>query len=476
MYTRLLISYTLFAVATAIITVPGIYINGTIQPPDFEFVAPSAQVTPVGFNWPLFEPVTGPLMLNVSGGIPCEALNGMIVLTIGNNVDREVLFYRECGAIGIIFMATSPGRPGGSIVQLTQEVMTRDNVFPIADIEMTLFPELAAFFANITVASNFSRVLLVTMTATERDNWYKNLAYSPEWFIFILVMGLSSVVYLVLCTIYMTRLVQGILAHVIDREEAKPTLISGSLLIMGSIWAILGLINYAGYMQAMPYVASSFLTFSHVGWHFAAVLFMCWMFLNILDKTGGINVKIMGPRYAWPYAALAVVLVANDWIFAPLSAGLKSDRPTSLAIVLIWMIVTIVITMGIAIFFVTTFGMIVAEKRKSERAYNKATTRLMGFITRNLVIAGSIVCYSVITICGLFFVYTSSEYLVFSYYGHEGLLRVIAGCVMFNIYKRTQQLVKKSKSDKSPTVSKSTELKTSNTNSRNSQIKSDTSV
>lgn len=462
-YTYLLLLFAIISTVHGTVTIPGVILNfTTFAPMDFGFEANSTQLTPQGPDWPLFDTVTAPLSLNVDGSLTCDMIPDTIVLAIaGYLIDNDINFYRSCNATGVIFMSPSPGDPGGSITRMTTMTMTRDDVFPLVDIDMDMFEPLINIFLNTTAATQGQIMLLVTINATQDDNYYKVLAYSGQYIAFAVVYGLLTIGYIVPNVIIVVRLGKGLYKKYFDRTAITIPMITSCLLTWGGALKILSYLNYGGYFQYIEYGANNFLNYAGISGILSACFFIALMMFRLLDESS-LKISLVVPLVLWPYILGTVVLFANDYILSALSATYRGTPSASLAIIFIWIVIAMVTVMAIAIVMIIAFIMVTIKRVKNANKYKYSKKGISRFVTYNFIISICLIVYVIITALAINYLYTSRFYLIFSYYGHDTMLIIIAVCITINNFSNLKRMEKKVK-----VSSKTSELATSSKQSQN---------
>ncbi|SNW62330.1 Transmembrane domain-containing protein [Orpheovirus IHUMI-LCC2] len=403
--------------------------------PSVNLTLSTGQLTPRGVDWPQFSPISGELIL-VDPREDCKIYENKIVFILTEPyIDNKIIFYKNCGAKGIVVYGLSSVVPGDSIsiMENREPFMTRDNPYPVSDVTSTDGTKLYKILKNTT--------LMVTMDATDGNIW-KQAFNSPSYYAASIVPGIITLVVTAWSIINVVRIYQT------SMKYPKVPYIICSLTFVGSILRLLGFIDFKGWRQLYECRASIFLTSAGIGIIFSACWFMALLMLNTVDKSN-IKIKLIMKRYLWPYIIITIILIAADWILSVLSITMISTPGAILIVSFIWIAVTTGLTLSLGIVFIIAFTKFTIVRRRSNIRGNKYDSMLKITVIINLIIGVCIVLYFILTIVA--FVVGAIPYLgLIVFFTLPTILSIISLCLMLSIHLRiTQQQLKSSVSSKS---------------------------
>ena len=184
--------------------------------PSMNITLPSAQVTPRGFDNPLFNPVTSTLLIEDSH-IPASDYKGVVLMAVavGQGFPDDIIFRRmDYGCAGTILMGWSYIYPGSSVQKMRNAksfYLPNGNIYPVVDMTIPMFTNLTDIL-NATTFFGPRIPLEVTITAELNDNVWKLLGLNPLYRALQIINGILSLFFIVWSIRILQLIVQGGLA------------------------------------------------------------------------------------------------------------------------------------------------------------------------------------------------------------------------------------------------------------------------
>ncbi|SNW62313.1 Transmembrane domain-containing protein [Orpheovirus IHUMI-LCC2] len=416
-----------------------------VQIPALGLTYMSAQITPTGQYWQKFEPVDGVIML-VDAQIPCEAYKGLIAFAIVEPyMDDKILYLKECGAKAVLILGVNTVYPGNAIrfFRNGEPFTDEKELYPVTELRPSDGAELANYFVNITVASQFTQFIYVIMDAEEGNVW-KDHAYSPGMYSQQFILGPTCILVIVWSIINIYRLVKKDIPH------PKVPYILCALLIIGNIFRLIGFVDFQGWKQIMDFKAAIFFSYAGIGFVFSASWFMTLLMLNTVDRSN-IKVTLIMKRYLWPYIVISVILVANDWINSQALYITLTSYADIISVAIVWSTVSAGIYLALGIIFVVAFGKVYYARKRSlalQSNQSKDDRILIITTTINLVIGVSIILYALISLITWADLAGYPDREILFYFIQPLLLSIVAIAITVNVHLRIQQYVESASSTK----------------------------
>lgn len=400
-------------------------ISCKLDVPNLNLTLPTGQLTPRGYGWPAFSPISGELIL-VDPNEDCKIYENKIVfIRVEPYIDDRIVFYKNCGVKGILVAGVSSIIPGDTITIMrnAEPFMTMDNPYPVSDVTSTEGTKLLKILQNTT--------LMVTLDASDGNVW-KEAFHSPAYYATSIVPGLITLL------VAAWSIINGIRIYQTSLKYPKVPYIICALTCAGSLLRLLGFIDFKSWRQLYEFRAAIFLSSAGIGIVFSACWFMALLMLNTVDKSN-IKIKLIMKRYLWPYILVTVILVATDWILSLLSTTALIANPGAMTIIsLLWIAITTGLSLSLGIVFIIAFSKFTIMKRRSNVRGNKYDNMLKITVIINLIIGICIVLYFILTIVA--FVVGAIPFLgLIVLFSLPTILSIISLCLMLSIHLRIRQ-------------------------------------
>jgi hypothetical protein len=346
-----------------------VYIVGT------DIVLDSAQVTPRGYDWPLYRNTTSSIIFGNTELDP-QLYVGSIVLDIAAGigyVDSLPLRYRSY-AVGMITMGGSQNRyPGSTIGKMWNNDtfgFTLDESWPWVDITINDFGVLFDYYNRTSLIGGIPTI--VTITCEKEDNQWKLLPLLPTHMIMKVVNGLFCIFALIWIS-YMFSLIRR---HNLGSESTDRLIVLISLFIAQPL-RLLGFIDFGAYSQIYPYTVANVLTSSGVPFVFLSAWVMLLVIWNSLEEDGlAITSTSRKYRYRVAFITIGTLLIALELVCVPLIGLIYPNNPYApLRISYGWVAATVVSSGALAIFHLVTSGRTIHYLRSSGRKFGSTSIR-----------------------------------------------------------------------------------------------------
>lgn len=353
----------------------------------------AAQIVPRGPNWPQFAPISGPLMF-LSNVSRCEQFAGRIgFMVIQGNVDLSIMYLKECGAIGVVIMGTDSLFPGSAYRKMWNAVpfTTKDEVFPVVEMTPSNGTLLLQFIRNAS-KENPPRLVYAEVDANDENVW-RTLTYTT-YFIIPLICGPIYFVSAVISAINLAR------TKIYNVKHPKIPNIVNSLNLVGATLRFIGVIDFQGFWQVMPFMLAGFLTNAGIGPIMSSIWFAAVLMFNITRKN--IPAKwnfLVIRRDLWIYIIISCVLCLLDWINSLVINSNLTSRDVGLTVGLVWTIVTAAFAMALSIIYTIAFVKFVRAVARSDNLKGvRNVGRMRRLIFSNAAIAICIFAYAMISV------------------------------------------------------------------------------
>lgn len=425
-------SFTLFLLTLIAI------VSSKVILPGFNITYESGQLTPMGFDHPLFDPITSVLMFETDQ-IPVEYYKGTIVMALGSGAgyhDDIIFRHISYGAAGSIIMGAAQDFPGDSVGKMRNEHSfawkegDREVIYPVVGITYPDFLKIFDILNQTTFVQNIP--VFVTITSEDGDNLWKQQGLHPLFLSMISINGFFNLFFIVWNCKILQLLIKGNLFHK-GAVTSSTTIIN----LTHNVTRIIGFVNFNCFFQLYDFVSANIISSFNVPLIFIACWINSLIMYQIVDKHDLAVRSFLGKRVVWPFIAASVILLVNDNVLAGLY-GVNYTDPLGPFYVAI---VRIAVTCGLAFVLgvVYTIGCILILKAlKSSPIGSKHNDRLIRkHIIMLLITSGCLFGYCLST--GLVFLIVQHPFKILQttfYYNLD--LSIMSGCLCYSNYYATR--------------------------------------
>lgn len=405
------------------------------------FFAP--QIVPRGYGWPQFAPISGSLMF-LSNVSKCEQFSGRIAfMVIQGNVDLRIKYLKDCGAIGVVIMGTDSLFAGSSFRRMwnLEPFTTKDEVYPVVEVAATNGTKILQFIGNASKEMP-PRLLFAEVDSTDVSVW--RIATYSSYLIIPLICGPLYFASAVVSAINLYRTKKYNVKH-----PRIPNIVN-SLNFSGAVLRVIGMIDFQGFWQVMPFMLAGFLTNAGIGpimsaiW-FGAVLMFSITRKNIPAKWGFIVIR----RDLWIYIIITCVLCLLDWINSLVINSNLTSRDVGISVGVVWTAVTAGFAMTLAIIYTIAFIKFVKAVARSDNLKGvRNVTRMRRLIFTNGAIALCIFGYSLISLIAWLGLAGYPDRSLAMYFGQPLLLGVASLIRAVGGYVDTNAAIEATSTDK----------------------------
>lgn len=384
----------------------------------------SAQLTPRGYDHPLFEPVTA-LLFFEGPDLSIDDYESNIIIAVAATetfVDDIIFRHISHGCAGTIIVGVNDVYPGDSVtVMRNQRSFAWDNgsIYPVTSVTSKDFE---------SIRKQLNSSLLVTITSEENDNIWKYLGLSPIVLIMIIVNGLAHLAFIVWNCITLKLIVEsGTFVKI--RVTSVTTIIN----IVHSIFKIIGLINYNGFYQLYDSVSSATLTSINTPILFAACWINALIMHQIVDRHSLEVKSFLDKKYIWVFVSASIFHVVADVLTTGLYSGTYSNPFAPRYLSLVRISVTTALSLILAIVY-TVGSVFILKALKSGPIKSKSKSDMVKKSTTLLfIISGSLFGYCITV--ALTFLFLSQPYaIIVVYLIFNLMLSLTSGTITYNNY------------------------------------------
>lgn len=402
--------------------------------PGFGVTYSSGQLTPMGFNHPLFDPVTSVLMLDTDQ-IPVEYYKGTIIIAAGSGAgyhDDIIFKHIGYGAVGSIIMGAAQDFPGDSVGKMRNEYSFawvengKEVIYPVVGIT---YPDFLSIFDILNKTTFVQGIpVFVTITAEEGDNLWKQQATHPLFLSMLIINGFLNLFFIAWNCKTIQLLVKGKLFHK-GAVTSSTTIIN----LAHNVTRIIGLVNFNCFFQLYDFVSASIISSFNVPLIFIACWINSLIMYQIVDKHDLAIRRFLGKRVVWPFIAASALLLVNDNILAGLY-GLDYEDPLApfyVAVVRIAVTCALAFILGIVY---TVGSILILKALKSRPIDNAHNDRLIRkHIVMLLITSGCLFGYCLSA--GLTFLVVQHPFKILEttfYYNLD--LTIMSACLCYSNY------------------------------------------